>query len=470
MDHDVTDLSTRRELFVDYKLIDRLLQTRLKLHEPRPAEVAIRIDRPWEGPFNGGCCVFEYEGSYRMYYRGMAAHGGPNLCYAESADGIQWSKPDLGLVDIDGSRDNNVIVADTPNYDIFLDTRPGVAADERIKMTRYSVEGERLTPYFAGKGRKAVHLLASGDGLTFRELGAEPILTCDLPNAFDSHNIFFWSEAEQQYLCYFRIMDPLRTMARTSSPDLHHWSDPVAMDYGNTTREQLYTNSTTPYFRAPHIYIALPARFMQGRRVVTDAQLAGMDVASAGKHTYYNDCSDAVFMSTRAGTTRYERTFMEAFLRPGPGPSNWVSRTNYPLHGIIQTGPDEISFFASRDYAQPTWHLRRFALRTDGFISVNAPYGGGEMVTRPCVFSGRELEINYATGAAGDLQVEIQDANGQAVPGYALDDCDTIVGDEIERTVTWAGGSDVSRLAGRPIRLRFAMRDADLYAMRFRAA
>ena len=92
------------------------------------------------------------------------------------------------------------------------------------------------------------------------------------------------------------------------------------------------------------------------------------------------------------------------------------------------------------------------------------------MVTRPCVFSGRELEINYATGAAGDLQVEIQDANGQAVPGYALDDCDTIVGDEIERTVTWAGGSDVRRLAGRPIRLRFAMRDADLYALRFRAA
>ena len=186
----ILDIGTRRELFVDYKLIDRLLQTRLKLHEPRPAEVAIRIDRPWEGPFNGGCCVFEYEGLYRMYYRGMAAHGGPNLCYAESADGIHWSKPNLGLVDIDGSRDNNVIVADTPNYDIFLDTRPGVAANERIKMTRYSVEGERLTPYFAGKGRKAVHLLASGDGLTFRELGAEPILTCDLPNAFDSHNIF----------------------------------------------------------------------------------------------------------------------------------------------------------------------------------------------------------------------------------------------------------------------------------------
>jgi hypothetical protein len=208
---------------------------------------------------------------------------------------------------------------------------------------------------------------------------------------------------------------------------------------------------------------------MQGRRVLSDAQLAEMEVASAGEHTYYNDCSDAVLMTTRAGTTRYERTFMEAFLRPGPGTGNWVSRTNYPLHGIIQTGPEEISFFASRDYAQPTWHLRRFALRTDGFSSVNAPYGGGEMVTRPCVFGGRELEINYATGAAGDITVEIQDASGQAVPGYTLGDCDPAIGDEIERAITWSGSSDVSGLAGTPIRLRFALRDADLYALRFRA-
>ena len=70
MENGLVDLRSRRELFVDYELIDRLLRARLKLHEPRPAEVAIRLDRPWEGPFNGGGCVFEYEGSYRIYYRG----------------------------------------------------------------------------------------------------------------------------------------------------------------------------------------------------------------------------------------------------------------------------------------------------------------------------------------------------------------------------------------------------------------
>ena len=467
MTHDVFDLSSRRELFVDHKLIDSFQQTELRLHEPRPMETAIVVDRPWEGAFNGGCCVFQHQGLFRMYYRALTTHSGPRLCYAESADGIHWTKPELGLVQIDGDCANNVIVADTPNFDIFLDTRPGVAADECIKMTRYSVEGESLTPYFAGKGTKAIHLLASGDGLTFRELGSEPIVTCDLPNAFDSHNIFFWSHVEQQYLCYFRIMDPLRTVARMCSPDLQHWSEPVVMAYGDTPREELYTNSTIPYFRAPHIYLALPARFMPGRRVLTDAQLADMHVASYGEHVYYNDCSDAAFMSTRAGTTHYERTFMEAFLRPGPEPGNWVSRTNYPLHGIIQTAPEEISLFASRHYAQPSWHLRRFTLRTDGFVSVHAPYSGGEMITRPCVFQGRELEINYATGAAGGLRVELQDGAGLALPGYALNDCDPVIGDEIERCVSWAGNGDVSHLAGTSIRLRFAMHDADLYALRF---
>ena len=64
-------------------------------------------------------------------------------------------------------------------------------------MTRYSVAGKRLSPYFAGSGVKMVHLFTSGDGLRFEPAGDEPMLTCDWPNAFDSHNIFFWSEVEQ---------------------------------------------------------------------------------------------------------------------------------------------------------------------------------------------------------------------------------------------------------------------------------
>jgi hypothetical protein len=135
--------------------------------------------------------------------------------------------------------------------------------------------------------------------------------------------------------------------------------------------------------------------------------------------------------------------------------------------GVIPTGPDEISLYQQAHYAQPTSHLRRFTLRTDGFASLHAPFRGGECVTRPLTFEGARLVLNLSTGAAGSARVEIQDPSGQPLPGYTLAEALELVGDSIERTVEWKAGADVSALAGRPVRLRFVMKDADLYSIRF---
>ena len=89
-------------------------------------------------------------------------------------------------------------------------------------------------------------------------------------------------------------------------------------------------------------------------------------------------------------------------------------------------------------------------------------------MTRLFTFSGKELSLNYSTSAAGSIKVEIQDPAGQVISGYALADAQEIIGDEIERVVAWKGNTDVSSLAGKPIRLRFAMKDADLYSIQFR--
>ena len=90
------------------------------------------------------------------------------------------------------------------------------------------------------------------------------------------------------------------------------------------------------------------------------------------------------------------------------------------------------------------------------------------MTTRPLTFAGDRLEVNYSTSAAGSIRVELQDADGSALPGYGLDECRELVGDDIERDVAWESGSSVGGLAGRPVRLRVAMRDADMYSFRFR--
>lgn len=207
----------------------------------------------------------------------------------------------------------------------------------------------------------------------------------------------------------------------------------------NAPGEHLYTNGTQPYFRAPHIYIALPTRFQAKRGSTTDVML----------------------MSSRGGS-RYDRTFMEAFIRPGVGQDGWGNRSNYAAKGIHQTGPYEMSVFLTGG--------RRYTMRLDGFASLHAGYDEGEMVTKPLKFEGQELELNYSTSAGGQLLVEIQDADGRPIPGFELETCKQIVGDQIERVVEWEGqrGSDVGALAGQPIRIRFVMQDADIFAIRFR--
>lgn len=454
-------LGSRLELFVDDLLIDRLDGCSLKLHEPRPANVALRFDAAWEGAFCGYVTVLRDGDLFRCYYRGNPTAGRDGsdtevTCYAESPDGIAFTKPALGLFAIGGSRSNNVVLAGHPpfahNFAPFLDARPGVAADERFKA-------------LAGTSTTGLHAFVSGDGLHWRKLRDTPLLT---GGAFDSQNVAFWSAAERCYVVYFRTWTGgefagFRTISRATSTNFLDWSAPAEMQFGETPREHLYTSQTHPYFRAPHLYVATPMRFLPGRKVLTAEQARTLGVDPG----YASDVAEAVFMTTRGGN-RYHRTFMEAFIRPGLDPGNWASRAGLTALGVVPTGPGEMSLYKQAHYAQPSCHLVRYPLRTDGFASVNAPYRGGEFVTKPVTFEGRELVVNFSTGAAGGMRVELQDPAGQPLPGFALDDAVEQVGDEIERVVRWKSGSEVGRLAGTPVRLRFALKDADLFALRFR--
>jgi hypothetical protein len=150
------------------------------------------------------------------------------------------------------------------------------------------------------------------------------------------------------------------------------------------------------------------------------------------------------------------------------GFENWVSRSNYPALNVIQTGPAMMSFYVNRNYGQPTAYLRRYELRLDGFASLHAGYSGGEMITRPLLFSGSQLELNYATSAAGSVRIELQDSAGKALPGFSLADSPELIGDEIERVFAWKSGLNLNSLRGQTVRIRMALKDADVFAFRFR--
>ena len=122
----------------------------------------------------------------------------------------------------------------------------------------------------------------------------------------------------------------------------------------------------------------------------------------------------SLFMTAR-GNGPFDRTFREAFIRPGLDPARWGNRSNYAALNIVPTGPTEMSIY--------TTPFRRFTLRLDGFASVHVGADVGELVTKPLKFAGKELVINYSTSAGGSMRVELQDAAGKAIPGFTLADC-----------------------------------------------
>ncbi|HRO46525.1 hypothetical protein [Agriterribacter sp.] len=456
-------IGSNRELFLDQYVVDKMNNVTQELHTPRNEGPVLKFDKPWEGNFSGYSTIIKDGTQFKLYYRGVRdAKGDGNenevTCYAESSDGINWTKPNLGIYTINGTKNNNVVLSKaapaTHNFSPFLDTNPNAKASERYKA-------------LGGVDKTGLIAFVSPDGIHWKKVQETAVFK---KGVFDSQNVAFWSESEQQYVCYFRTWSEggftqykgFRSVSRTTSKDFINWTEPVHMTFGDTPLDHLYTNQTTPYFRAPHIYLAICARFMPNRQVLTDEQAKVLDV----NPKYFKDCSDAVFMTSRGGSV-YDRTFMQSFIRPGIGLENWVSRSNYPVLNVVQTSPTELSVYVNESYAQPTAHIKRYSMRLDGFASLKADFKGGDVVTKPFLFTGKELEINYSTSAAGYVRVEFLDEKGKPVPGYTFKDSQEIIGNEIKRIVSWNGKQDVSALQGKTVKMKIYLKDADLYSFKF---
>ena len=479
------ELGSRLELLVDDFLIDRVAGAELRLQHPTPRETVMVFDRPWEGSGCGYVTVFEDEGRYRMYYKawhlgvdesgvdgGGVSTSDLHICYAESDDGSAWVRPELGLFEHAGSGANNIVWDGNGGHGFapFRDDNPDAPAEARYKAFGHgTLDGARV-----------VFAFGSPDGIRWSMLRDEPVLTdC----AFDSQNLAFWDGARGEYRAYVRdfrggrLGAGLRDIKTATSPDFIRWTEPRWLRYPGAPGEALYTNQVAPYPRAPHLFVGLPARYVErgwspSMRALPDPENRSMRARS--QERYGTAVTDSLLMTSRDGLS-FNR-WGEAFVRPGiQRPGTWAYGDHYLQSGLVRTAsalpgaPDELSLYSVEDYwLGSACSLRRYSLRVDGFVSLHAPLSGGEMVTKPLTFAGDRLVLNFATSAAGAIRVEMQDADGHPLEGFALSDCDEVFGDEIERTVTWRGGeSDVSSFAGQPIRLRFAMSDADLFSLRF---
>lgn len=462
-------LDDRRELFFDVSMAETLQGARLRMHCPRIAETALTFDQPWEGRFSRALHVVRHGDRFRCYYLGAPTpRGTAMVCCAESPDGIAWTKPNLGLVAWAGARNNNIVSDDQgrafDNLSVFVDERPGTAPDEQLKAIVC-----RPASITAPDESAALQVFRSADGVRFQAVGA----TGALPAAKQGIkvggicNSIFWSAAEQTYIGFFQAWDIKHTVVRATSANLSKWSAAELMAFGGGEILTIVSANVVPYPRAPHLYLGLAGRLLYGHKMLSEAEAKSLGLLAQTPPFLHHDMSDTILLLARAGVKRFERPFPEALVAP-ESPADRVAYANIAAQGLAQTGPNEMSFYVTRAYGQAGARIQRLAVRLDGFSSVYAPPAGGELTTKPLRFSGKELEINYAAGKAGGLRVEIQDAQGQPVPGFALADCPELAGDELARIVTWKNGGDLSPLAGKPVRLRFALKDADLFSFQFR--
>ena len=482
----VYQMGARRELFLDEFLVDKTHGAlTFQLHHPVAREESIHHNRSWEGTSSGYHTVFSDGDTYRMYYRGfdfdlvnnqIRATNREVTCYAQSADGIEWETPELGLFEHDGSKRNNIVWQGpgSHNFSPFLDGRPGCPQAERFKA-------------FGGLQNTTggMALFVSADGIRWKRAHEKAVIT---RGAFDSANIGFWDPTIEKYRAYWRYFTAgvtdadnwkpagIRAIRTAISDNLVDWSDEQDLVYTDSPDQQMYTNNVVPYFRAPHILVGFPMRYVErgwSPSMRALPELEKRELRSAAHLRYGTALTETQIMASRDGHT-FKR-WNEAFLPPGiQRPDSWYYAHHDVAWNMVTTrsnltgAPDELSFYASSG----KWHgagsrMTRHTLRQDGFVSASAPFAGGELVTRPVTFAGNRLALNFASSAAGTLKVEIQDGSGRPLEGYTLADADETFGDELDRVVTWQGSPDVGRLAGRVIRLRFTLSDVDLYALKF---
>lgn len=488
-----THIGSRRELFVEDQLIDRLSgKAALRLHEPQIKELSIVHDAPWEGSGSGYHSLFKDGDKYRMYYKAWqltVTKGKVNTsehplfcCYAESDDGIVWRKPELGLHEYKGSKANNIVVAsakvDGVNVDaghpaVFKDDNPAATPDAKYKAL------------FRSNSPKGLLAFKSHDGLHWKPMQTAPVIT---DGAFDSQNLAFWDASRGEYRAYWRIFtggvtdeknwkpSGDRAIRTATSKDFLTWTNQQDLSYIDSPSEQLYTNQVKPYHRAPHLLIGFPTRYVE--RGWSDSTRAlpereQREWRSGAADRYGMAITEGLLMASRDGV-RFKR-WNEAFLRPGiERTGTWNYGHQYIGWHVLETksalegAPNELSIYAGESYwTDRSSALRRYTLRLDGFVSVHAPMSGGDLITKPITFTGQKLSLNFATSAAGSVRVELQDSDGKALPGFALADCVPVFGDSVDRTITWKRGADVRSINGKPVRLRLELKDADIYAYQF---
>jgi len=457
------------QLFLDDTSIEETVFVSRQWHSPRKfPDPVLKAEHPWER----GCAatygtVLLWRGKFRMWYvcwsRVVPRRG---VYYAESDDGVVWTKPALGICNFNGNSDNNIVIPATAD-DRYVDNLTVIddPGDEEwpLKMLFWEAHTHDWK-----KRDWGIFLARSKDGIRWDRL-PDPVL----PQWMDRFNGVS-SRLDGKYVVYGRTTDIQkgfrrngRSVWRTESRDLVHWTkaklvlerdteDPVNMEY--------YSASIFPY--------------------------EGLVLGALERMHMSPDRLDTELIWSHDGGWEWERAPKRpAFLAPSEGERRWDDTwVNLPTNAPIRHQNRLWFYYSGRSGAHgaayPLNHgaIGLALLRIDGFASLYAAERQGIIITKPITCPRGDLHLNadmrrdltaHPGFCSGELRVEVRDNSNRPVKGFTWDACTPFTGNTIfvenaASPVVWKGKKFTRNLAGRSIRLAFKFRDAHLFSYRFR--
>ena len=443
---------TQPQLFLDDYWVHDTSRIQRTWHQPKKyIEPVIKAEHPWEAncPVMYGS-LLHYEGKFRAWYCGWTKNMAPRACYAESVDGINWIKPKLGICEVNGSKDNNVILQSADPKQLIDDLT--VIEDPEDKNWPLKMIYWNSQPH-------GYHAARSADGIHWEHIG------CVLPDWGDRFNAVP-CKIDGKYILFGRAPGGLdyryknRVSWRTESSDLKRWSKPKLV---------MTTHHEDPPLMETYSITAFP---------YNDLLMGSIE----RMHMSPDKLDTEIIWSRDAGNSWIRSRTRPSFIPWGDAghfDDTWV---NLPASAPIRVNDELWFYYSGRTGAHgaPFPHnyggIGLATLRVDGYCSLRAIEKDGYVKINPMTWPGGELVINIdlrrnnlshpRNTISGRVRAEVQDATGKPIKGYAFEDCIVHAGNG-DHILKWKKNK-LDKLKGRKVRLVFQYNDGHLYS--FRAA
>lgn len=472
------------------------------IHNPERGESHFVFDAEWENHAISYANVVKCaDGIFRLYYIGYPESeiikDWTCVCCIESSDGINWHRPEYGIFEFNGSKKNNIVWLDlrkgvgiVDNFLVFYDENPNCPEEEKYKALG-------LEPCVDEKWDQCNDLwcYVSPDGIYWKFGWVAMEKPDPIYWYFDSDNHVVWDG--EKYILYYRgrhvLPEKMKGVDESSdefkqllnsvynyrdiryaySYDFKHWEIKGRIEYLDREDFQLYANHIIRYPRNENIFVGFPVRNVERRSLQGSLEHLGGAVAVRNRKaiSVKSDIragaviTDSLFMNSCDGV-HWDRD-LEAFYKNGAETAdNWQYGDGYIVPYLWETEgrhsriDKEFSFYYTDYHRSPRpQELVMYHLRLDGFRSLKGGYYGAKITTKPFVFEGDKLYLNFSTSAPGNIYITVTDENGNKT-----ESCE-IFGDTTERIIDF--DKPLSSFAGKTVVMEIRLKEAEVYSFRF---